>query len=134
MKIDKKGLLRFARYGLVGGSTFLLDLLILYFLVEKLYSNYLLATGLAFFFSVSLNYAISRKIIFKSSSRNAISGYFYFLVFAAGGIAGTLAGMAILVGFFGLNYLLARGLVSAIIGMLNYILNLYFNFKVYGIH
>ena len=134
MKIDKKGIFRFLKYSSVGVSTFLFDLLLLYCLVTFLSVNYMIATGLAFFVAVSMNYFISRRYIFSKTNTFFKKGYFTFILFALFGISLTVSGMYILVSILGVYYLLARCFMSSCVGIINYLSNLYLNFKVSGNH
>jgi putative flippase GtrA len=134
MKIDKKGIFRFLKYSSVGVSTFLFDLLLLYIFVSIFNVDYMTATGLAFFIAVSINYFLSRKYVFSKTNTFLTKGYFTFMLFALFGIRLTLGGMYVLVRIFGIYYLLARCLISVCVGTINYLSNLYLNFKVSGNH
>ena len=132
--IDRRGVLRFARYSSVGVGTFLLDLALLFILTDWMHVQYVVATGIAFFFAVSLNYFISRKTVFRGSERSLKSGYFNFIIFALVGMITSMLGMYILVSVFALYYIYARIIVAGFVGMWNYLMNLYVNFKVAGKH
>jgi putative flippase GtrA len=134
MKIDKKGVTRFFKYSSVGVSTFLLDLLMLYIFVSFFQINYIIATGLAFLVAVSINYIVSRKLVFNKTETFFTKGYIKFITIATIGVTLTLGGMYILVTIVGIYYLLARCFISALVGMGNYLFNLYYNFKVVGEH
>lgn len=134
MKVDRKGSIRFLKYASVGGSTFLFDLFMLYVLVSILQVNYIIATGVAFFIAVSVNYICSRRLVFQKTETVYYRGYITFMAAASVGIIVTMAGMYMLVGSFGMYYIFARFLVSLFVGMSNYLFNLYFNFKVSGVH
>jgi len=132
--IDRRGVLRFARYSSVGVGTFLLDLALLFVLTDFLKVQYVVATGIAFFFAVSLNYLISRKTVFRGSERSLKGGYLNFIIFALAGMVTSMLGMYILVSVFALYYIYARIIVAGFVGMWNYLMNLYVNFKVAGKH
>lgn len=130
--IDRRGVLRFVRYSSVGVGTFLLDLVLLFVLTDWMHVHYIVATGIAFFFAVSLNYFISRKTVFRGSERSLKGGYFNFIIFALVGMSASMVGMYVLVSVLALYYIYARVAVAAFVGMWNYLMNLYVNFKVVG--
>lgn len=130
----RRTLFRFSRYATVGVSTFLFDLGMLSVAVSFFHVSYLIATPCAFLIAVSCNYAISRKFVFGKTERTWHGGYAYFALLALSGAALTTGLVAGLVSVFGLQYLIARSIVAGAIGMVNYLVNLYFNFKVAGKH
>ena len=128
------GLKRFVRYTVVGVSTFLFDLALLYVAVSMLGVAYYIAIPCAFLVAVSGNYGLSRHFVFKGTTRKVHHGYIYFIVPALGAALVTTALVAELVSQFGMYYLVARIIVAGIVGMGNYLFNLYVNFKVVGRH
>jgi len=126
------GLWRFLRYCAIGVSTFLLDLAMLYVAVSRWGIPYYLATPCTFLIAVSCNYALSRTFVFRGSQRSWHGGYLYFASVALLGAAATTGLVTVFVEFLGIYYLLARVLVAGVIGMVNYLVNLHFNFKVSG--
>jgi len=131
---DKRAIKRFLKYSSVGVSTFILDLLLLSLFVEQLQWWYLIATIVAFLLAVSLNYFISRAYVFKGTSRSVHDGYTRFVSMAILGIILVAWGMKICVDLLEWNYLISRILIAAIVGMWNYLFNLFINFKVAGKH
>lgn len=132
--IDRQGTGRFLRYGGVGVGTFLFDLALLFILTDFWNVQYIIATGVAFLFAVSLNYFISRATVFHESKRPIERGYVNFLFFALVGMLLSMLGMYVLVSVFAFYYIYARIAVAAFVGMWNYLINLYVNFKVAGVH
>ena len=127
-----KAFSRFIRYSLVGVGTFLIDLLLLYSATTILHIPYYISTAVSFFIAVNINYFISRAHIFKGSERSMGLGYLYFLCIVLAGAAATTGLVVLLVKYVGLYFLVARIIVAGIIGVCNYLINLYFNFKVAG--
>ena len=125
---------RFVRYSGVGVGTFALDLSLLYLLTTYVHVAYYLATPIAFLVGVSINYVLSREIVFKRTERSWHVGYAHFIVIALCGMILTTSGVVLLVSYVGLYYLVARVLVAGVVGILNYLANLYWNFKVVGLH
>jgi putative flippase GtrA len=125
-----RGLVRLLKYATVGVTTFLFDLLLLYLFTDHLGMDYILATPLAFAIAISVNYFISRRYVFTGTLRSVHTGYGIFLLIAGAGMAGVTGLMVVCVEVFRLPYLPARVLVAGIVGLWNYLMNLYVNFKV----
>lgn len=121
---------RFVKYTFVGITTFLFDLLLLWFFVEILTLDYLLSAGSAFIIAVTVNYILSRRYVFRGSLRSVGIGYVNFILIAGFGLLFVIVGMYILVKFFAFSYVGARIMVAAVTGFWNYLMNLYVNFKV----
>ncbi|WP_419779331.1 GtrA family protein [Maridesulfovibrio sp.] len=129
---DARGISRFLRYTCVGGGTFLFDLGVLYLFTDGFGWSPVFAAGLAFFIAVSINYYISRHLVFKGTTREFKQGYLGFLLIAGTGLVIVTGGMYIMVDILKWQYMISRILVSLATGMWNYLLNLYVNFKVAG--
>lgn len=125
---------RFVKYATVGTVTFALDLIALFLLVELFFAPYTYAAGGAFMVAVSINYMLSRKYVFVGSNRSVTVGYINFLAIAGVGVLFVVGGMYVLVTYFGLYYLVARVAVAFVTSLWNYSINLFFNFKVAGLH
>ncbi len=134
LSTHRQGLTRFFRYTLVGGTTFGADLLLLFLVTEYLGVPYYIATPGAFLLAVSANYLISRHFVFRGTTRTHTVGYSVFIGAALLGALVTTAGVALLVSYAHLYYLVARVLVAVCVGMGNYLFNLFLNFKVVGLH
>lgn len=134
MKISLSSLVRFARYAVVGVSTLAFDLLLLAGLTEVLHIPYYIGTPFAFLVAVSINYALSRKFVFKGTERPVHHGYAYFILIAAAGAAAITGAVYVLVTYLGVYYLVARIGVAGVIGLVNYLSNLHLNFRVAGKH
>lgn len=133
-RVDTKGFLRFLRYTAIGLSTFAFDLVLIYLFTEYAQMPYYASTFVGFLIAVSVNYVLSRRIVFSKTERRYHHGYAYFLALAV--LAGaTITGLVfVLVSFGGLPYLVARIMVGGFTGIVNYLLNLHFNFRVAGLH
>jgi putative flippase GtrA len=128
------GIKRFIRYAVVGVSTLLIDLGLLYIATAIFHIPYYLSTAFSFFIAININYFISRAHIFKKSERKIHHGYVYFLGIAVCGAIATTGLVVVLVTYLKLYFLIARVLVAGVVGIANYLINLYFNFKVAGKH
>ncbi len=123
---------RFLKYVAIGASTFAFDLALLYIFTDMLKWNYIIATGAAFTVAISINYLFSRHYVFKGSLASIHKGYFAFMAIASIGIAIAMLGMRILVEIFHMEFLDSRVIIAAVVGIWNYIINLYVNFEVAG--
>lgn len=132
--LKSRALRRFLKYMMVGGSTFLFDLLLIYLMTEFFGVPYWVSTAVGFLIAVSINYFIARRFVFKGTQRKIHHGYLYFIALAGGGAFLVTAAVAGLVAAFALHYLVARVLVACVMGTANYLFNLHFNFKVAGHH
>lgn len=129
-----RSLKRFARYTVVGTSTFAIDLVLLYFLIDIVSLNYLIGAGLAFVCAISINYFLSRRYVFKGTQRDVRSGYINFIAIALVGLVIVVGGMYVLVSLLGVGYFIARFSVALLTGFWNYLLNLFVTFRVAGNH
>jgi putative flippase GtrA len=134
MNIERRGLLRFATYSIIGGGTFAFDLFLLYIFIDVFQVNYLVAAGTAFLLAVSLNYQLSRRFVFKGTTRNHATGYSYFIIIALLGLLFVTGAMYVFVEMAGIHYLLARIIIAGVTGVWNYLMNLFFNFRVAGVY
>ena len=130
----KKTSIRFFKYFAVGFSTFLLDLLLLYVLTDFLLVSYVLAAGLAFLTAVTINHYFSRKFVFTQTTREFNKGYVGFMLISLAGALAVMGLMFLFVSVFAWQYLISRVVIAAIVGIWNYLMNLFVNFKVAGIH
>lgn len=119
----------FARNTLVSCLVFGFGLALLWLLVERLGMAKLAAAAIAFLAANSLHFAFGYGWIYRGTERRLAPGYGYFLVNAAVGFAITMALFAALLRWTGINYLVARVLVSIVAGLAMFVLNAVLNFK-----
>lgn len=134
IRIERKAVTRFLKYMTVGVSTLSFDLVLLYSLTEYAHVPYYLATPGAFLVAVSINYVVSRRLVFRGTARKVHTGYAYFIGVALAGALITTLGVTLLVTYVGLYFLVARILVAGFVGIGTYLTNLILNFKVVGSH
>ncbi len=127
-----KALNRFLRYSVIGFSTFLFDLFLLYLFTEFGRMNPVVAAGVAFLIAVTLNYFLSRHYVFPETERGVTSGYYWFIIIALVGMVAVTGLMFVFVQILQWHYLLSRIGIAAIVGIWNYGMNLFLNFKVAG--
>ncbi len=120
---------RFGKYSVVGFTTFIFDMVLLVTAVSFGVPYYAAVAG-SFLIAVSINYAISRRYVFIGTSRQWHHGFFYFIGLALSGAAMTTGSVVFLAEIFKVHYLIGRTIVGAVISLINYFINLRFNFKV----
>jgi putative flippase GtrA len=118
-----------ARNTMISCLAFLLDIALLWALVEHLGANTMPAAAFAFLIASSLHYGFCRSWVFKGTSRSVGSGYAYFLLNAAIGLALTLALFWAFMAL-DLHYLLARIVASVFAGLTVFVLNAVWNFRI----
>lgn len=126
----EKAIFRFIKYSFFGTSTFLIDLFLLFLLKEIFDIYYIIAAGISFIFAISLHYALVRGFVFTETRRHFESGYIIFIAIALSGLFLLSGLMFVMVDLLGIQYLIARVLISGIVGLWDYFLNSRFNFKV----
>jgi putative flippase GtrA len=134
MLLYPPALQRFLRYAIIGVSTLLLDLVMLYIAVSVFGIAYYFATPCSFLIAITCNYMLSRRYVFTGTERSWRLGYAYFALVALLGAGITTGLVAGLVSLYGVFYLFARVLVAGVIGIGNYLFNLFINFRVAGRH
>lgn len=125
-------IIRFTRFTIVGVSVFAIDFFSLWFLIDVVQIHYLLATAVAFSIATSINYFFARKWVFKYSERGKFVGYLFYLKLSLVGITLTLFLMWFITENTNLHVLLTRIIIGGFVGILNYLGNLFLNFKVAG--
>lgn len=114
---------------LVSSGTFVLGLALMWLMVERFGSNDVFAAGASFVAANSIHYVLAQGWVFRGSDRGIADGYIYFLVNAAVGLVITVLLFTALTRWTGLNYLLARVVVSVFAGLAIFVLNATLNFK-----
>ena len=132
MLFSRKSLVRFSTYSSIGVSTFVGDLLLLFIFTDIFGIHYIISAGVAFLLAVSINYSLSRRFVFVGSDRSAKSGYILFMMITGIGLIFVMALMYIFVDILGFDYIFSRVIIAGVVGMWNYLMNLYFNFRVAG--
>jgi putative flippase GtrA len=115
-------------------STFAFDLALLAFLLAVTHLHYALLAGIAYGIAVSINYLLSRRFVFAGTERAVTHGYVIFLGIAGVGLVAVSGLMVVLVEYAHLPPLVARVGIAGVVGLWNYLMNLFVNFKVAGKH
>jgi putative flippase GtrA len=127
--ISRRAGLMLARNTVVSCGAFAFDLALLWALVQFLGMDKVLAAALAFLAATTMHYAFGRTWIFRGTERGVASGYGYFLINAAIGLAITVSLFAALLQWTPINYLIGRTLVSIVAGLAVFLLNAVLNFR-----
>jgi len=117
-----------ARNTVVSIGVFAIGLGVLWLLVDRAGAPKVPSAGASFLVSNTLHYVLGRSWIYRGTERAVVSGYTYFLVNSGVGLVVTLVLFAAMVAV-GINYLIARTLVSLVSGLLQFVLNAVFNFR-----
>jgi putative flippase GtrA len=127
--ISRKAGWMLARNTVVSCGVFAFDLALLWVLVALLGMGKLLAAAIAFIAANTVHYIFGRTWIFRGTERPVASGYVYFLVNAAIGLAITLVLFAAMIRWVPIHYLISRTLVSVVAGLTVFLLNAVLNFR-----
>ena len=121
---------RFVRNAVISLPTFLIDLGLLLLLVRQAHLNYLVATVVAFLVANGLGYFLARWLVFVGTNRGVKVGLVYFLAIAALSAFALTPLMWLFVSVLHADVILSRIAAASIVGVVAYILNLLFNFRV----
>lgn len=125
MKKAKKTLKdpRWPRFLLVGGSCFLINLIILYLCTDLLGIHYLISMLISIIVVNSIGWLANRTWTFTSQNRNKLTEYARYLTVNLGSFALSLALMAVMVSALGVHYLIASTLIAAGLTIINFSLH-----------
>lgn len=129
--VHSRGASMFGRHTMVSTIAFVLvlDLALLWSLVELAELDHMPAAIIAFFVPMTLAYVLEREWVFPGTRRGVATGYLYFAINVGIGSLLMLATFWALMQFGGLHYLIARVLASFVAGIAVFLLNGIFNFK-----
>lgn len=119
----------FGRNTVVSTIAFLLDLLILWILVDFVELPHVPAAVVAFIIPMIFFYILSREWVFPDTERAVAMGFVYFMVNIGIGFVVMLAVFWTLLELTDIYYLIARVAASVVSGIVIFLLNGIFNFK-----
>lgn len=125
----KRLLSRGGKYAIVGFATFLLDLGILAVLTRYTDIAYPISIAIGFLMAVSVNFVISYYWVYAGTKRRFHHSYAFFICLALGGAVVISVGTSLLVEVGGLPILLSRVMIGGVVGITNFFLNTFFNFR-----
>ena len=120
---------RLIRYTSVSGLGFLIDIALLFFLVEFIFLNYKIAAALTFTIAYTTNYFLVRKWGFRGTKITATKGYLYFILFGFFGLFLTIFFLSLLVDGYHIYYITARIIIAICLGLANFSLNYFVTFR-----
>ena len=129
IRIQVSGLRLFLRYCLVGGTATVVDFALLFGLTEFLGLWYLASATAAFIGGATTNYILNRFWTFNNADKRIGRQAGLFIIIAAIGILLNNGILAVGVEIFGLWYMLAKVISSAITLIWNFIGHKYITFR-----
>ncbi len=122
MTIFKNKLLnQILKFGLVGGTAFVIDYVLLYFCTEFLHIHYLISSIISFTVSVIFNYILSIKWIFDVKKKQDVKGFVIFIILSVIGLGINSLIMYVMVEKFGVYYMLSKIVSTAVVMVYNFI-------------
>jgi len=122
MKKYKALFLQIFKFGLVGGSAFIIDYGIMILLTDVLHINYLVSTTMSFSVSVIYNYILSTKWVFDDTKKHSGAEKFVvFLILSIIGLGINELLMYLSVDKLAIDHKLAKIGVTAIVMVYNFI-------------
>ena len=122
MKISKSRWQEIVRFCIVGGLSFLVDYGLLYFCTETLHVNYLYSAAISFTVSVIFNYWLCIKYVFIDAGSKHSKQATLFIGSSIAGLGINQVCMWALVEKFGLYYMVAKIIATAIVTLWNYVM------------
>ena len=114
------------RFGIVGGICFIIDFLLMIFLTDFLYINYIISCGISFSISTIINYILSLKLVFKNTSNMSKKREFViFVVMSIIGLGLTEILMFACVEYLCVYYIYSKIIVTLIVMSYNFITRKY---------
>ncbi|WP_052223199.1 GtrA family protein [Novosphingobium malaysiense] len=127
--MGRRGCSLYIRNAFASTISFILDLFLIWIMVEHFGIQRYLAVVVGFVIANALHYVLARIWIFHGTERGVASGYALFLGNALFGLGVILGGFALLTEVFGVPYLVARIMASLFAGTLVFVLNATLNFR-----
>jgi len=124
-----KLLREFSRYVLVGGTSFVIDISLLYIFKNYVFNNFAeigvyISTALGFIGGLIYNYILSLTFVFENAKAQnkgkTIGAFIAFLLIGVAGLLFTEIGMYIGIQIFSINYLFVKTLVAVFVLIWNY--------------
>ncbi|MGE4306748.1 MAG: GtrA family protein [Novosphingobium sp.] len=127
--LGRRGCSLYIRNAFVSTISFLLDLFLIWLLVEHFAVERYMAVVAGFIVANALHYVLARIWIFRGSERGLVSGYVIFFGNALFGLGVILGGFALLTEVFGVSFLISRVAASLLAGTIVFVLNATVNFR-----
>lgn len=122
MKIFKNKLLnQILKFGLVGGTAFVIDYVLLYLCTEFLHIHYLISSIISFTVSVIFNYILSIKWVFDVKKKQDVKDFVIFIILSVIGLGINSLIMYVMVEKFGVYYMFSKIVSTAVVMVYNFI-------------
>ena len=122
MTIFKNKLLnQILKFGLVGGTAFVIDYVLLYFCTEFLHIHYLISSIISFTVSVIFNYILSIKWVFDVKKKQDVKDFVIFIILSVIGLGINPLIMYVMVEKFGVYYMFSKIVSTAVVMVYNFI-------------
>lgn len=127
--LNRQGSILYVRNAAASTLSFLLDLLLIWIMIERMGVDRLAAVAIGFVLANAFHYALARAWVFRGTVRGLVSGYVYFLGNSLFGLAIIMATFALLTNELGVPYMVARVIASLCAGTVVFVLNATLNFR-----
>jgi putative flippase GtrA len=114
---------RFVKFALVGFSGMIVDLTVLYLLVEFFAVHYLVASVVSFLLAVVNNFLLNKYWTFEDKNKRGVYQFFSFLLISLCGLVLNLVIMYLLVDLCVVWYILAKVIAIFLVTFWNYFMN-----------
>lgn len=122
MTIFKNKLLnQILKFGLVGGTAFVIDYVLLYVCTEFLHIHYLISSIISFTVSVIFNYILSIKWVFDVKKKQDVKDFVIFIILSIIGLGINSLIMYVMVEKFEVYYMLSKIVSTAVVMVYNFI-------------
>lgn len=109
------------KFGLVGGTAFVIDYVLLYLCTEFLDIHYLVSSIISFTVSVIFNYILSVKWVFDVKKKQDTSDFIVFIILSVIGLGINSLIMYVMVEIFDVYYMLSKIVSTAVVMIYNFI-------------
>tara|TARA_R110002096_G_scaffold265439_7_gene458952 strand:+ start:433 stop:858 length:426 start_codon:yes stop_codon:yes gene_type:complete len=116
------------RYGMAGGSAFLVWIGVLIVLVEWFGVNEIVASAAGFIAATPINYALQKRYVFKSAE-NIGSRFFVYCVVTVIALGLNTLLFWMMINFTNIHYTLAQIITTGVIVLVNYYVNRTYTFS-----
>lgn len=110
--------IQFFRYIFVGGAAFIADAGALW--ICSLFSHYLIAAAIAFVVGITVNFILSKRLVFSESSRNSAVEFAAYVIIGIIGLGFTELFMYIFTDKLGIYFMLSKIITAIIVLIWNF--------------